>query len=163
MSSPSRLISVVTILAVLTACQPPVAELSKADTDAVKATIEAYRTTALAGDWDTWGKTLATDVVYSPPNLVPIQGREAAVAWAKGFPKLTSFTSTVSEVVGRGDLAYSRGTYAYAVTMPDGSTASEQGETIAIHRRQPDGTWPYTRALWHSNQPLPAPAPAKKK
>lgn len=42
--------SVVTVLTVLTAYQPPVAELSKADTDAVNATIETYRTTTLARD-----------------------------------------------------------------------------------------------------------------
>lgn len=163
MSSQSRLMSVLTVLATLTACQPPVAELSTADSDGVKATLEAYRTAALARDWDAWGKTLATDVVYSPPNLAPIQGRESAVAWAKGFPTLTSFTLTATEVVGRVDLAYSHGTYAYAVTMPDGSTASDQGQHLSIHRRQPDGSWQYTRAIWHSNQPVPPPTSANKK
>lgn len=163
MSASSRLMSVVVVLIALTACQPSVAELSNADADAVRATIETYRTTALARDWDAWGKTLATDVVYSPPNVAPMQSREAAVAWVKGFPTLTSLTITVTEVVGRGDLAYSHGTYAYDVTMPDGSKASEQGEHLSIHRRQPDGTWPFTRVLWHSNQSPPAPAPAAAK
>lgn len=163
MSRSSPLMSVVLVLVALTACQPSVAELSKADADAVRTTIEAYRTAALAGDWDAWGKALATDVVYSPPNLAPMLSREAAVAWAKGFPTITSLTITVAEVVGRGDLAYSHGTYAFDVTMPDGSKASEQGQHLSIHRRQPDGTWPYTRVLWHSNQSLPAPVPAAAK
>jgi ketosteroid isomerase-like protein len=165
MSSRSRLQTGLTLLAVLAACQPSSAELSTADTDAIKAVTESYRASAFAGDWDAWGKTLATDVVYSPPNMEPLKGRDAAVTWAKTFPKITNFTQEIVEVVGRGDLAYARGTYNYAVAMPDGSAASDQGDGTWIFRRQADGAWLATRLIWHSKLPLPAPPapPAKKK
>lgn len=159
----NRVIAAVWILVVLTACERGASELSQRDQDAVRAQINKYVQAALAADWDTWGTTLAADVYYSPPNLAPLAGRDAAVAWAKTFPKITGLTVNADEVTGRGDLAYARGTYALNVTLPDGSPMTERGSFLQVHRRQPDGTWPYTHAMYHSTDALPAPPPAKAK
>ena len=150
-------------LAAITACQPPVSELSEADKAAVQATIEKYRVAAVAAKWDEWGTTLTDDISYSPPNMAVMKGRAAVVAWAKTFPKIVNLAPKIDEISGRGDLAYVIGTYTLDVTLPDGKPMTEHGSFMEIHRRQADGSWPYTRLQYHSTDPLPAaPAPAKK-
>jgi len=157
----NRLITTLTIFIGLTACQQQPAELSQADKDAVKAQIEKYRQASIAGDWTTWGTTLASDVVISPAHMAPLMGRDAAVAWGKSFPKISNLTVNVDEVSGRGDVAYDRGTYVLNLAMPDGSTSTEHGTFLEVHRRQADGTWPYTHLSFHSTDPVPpAPTPA---
>ncbi len=150
------------LLVALTACQRQTVEqreLSQADKTAVKAEIERYRQAVLAGDWSAWGSTLMPDVFFSPPHMAPVTSRDAAIAWAKGLPRITSFTVNVEDVGGRGDLAYARGSYAFTVTPPNGAPTTERGIFLELHRRQADGTWPYTHAVFHSTDPLPA-APA---
>src|SRR5512143_2630636 len=107
----NRLITTLTIFIGLTACQQQPAELSQADKDAVRAVVEKYRQAAIAGDWTTWGTTLLSDVIISPAHMAPLMGRDAAVAWGKGFPKISNLVVIVDEVSGRGDVAYDRGTY----------------------------------------------------
>ena len=131
----------------------PHAGLSTKDVAAVRANSDSYVRTALAEDWDAWGNTLSSDVVLMPPNQSPLVGRSAAVTWAKNFPKLTSLSSNIDEVSGRGDLAYSRGSYALAGTMSDGSSFSEKGSFLAIHHRSAAGTWPTSRLMWHADSP----------
>ena len=131
------------------------AAFSDADAAAVRANIEEYRRALLSGQWDALGATFSAEMIGFPPNQAPIVGREAMVAFAEAFPKLTSFTVTVDEVTGQGDLAYTRGTYAFTATMPDGASMSDKGSFLEIHRRQADGSWPYTRLMWHSDSPPP--------
>ena len=158
-----RAVAGLTILVLVTGCAREAPELSQADQDAVKAHIEKYRLAVLAADWGAWGATLTADVTVSPPNVPPIAGREAAVAWVKTFPPISGFTVNVEEVTGRGDLAFARGTYELKMTLPDGSTATDRGAFLEVHRRQSDGTWPYTRLMHHSTEPLPTvPVPPKK-
>ena len=150
------------LLAAIGACQREAMEISQADKAAVQATIDKYVETAIAANWDAWGQTLTSDVFYSPPNLAPMKGRDAAVAFGKTFPKIVSLTPSVHEITGRGDLAFARGSYTLVVTLPDGKPMTERGVFLEIHRRQPDGSWPYTHLIYHSSEPLPvALAPAK--
>jgi ketosteroid isomerase-like protein len=76
----------------------------------------------------------------------------------QSYPKITSFTVDAVEIVGRGDLAYATGKFKIGLTMPDGSAGSDQGSFIEIHRKQADGAWPYTRLMWHSDNPVAVPA-----
>jgi ketosteroid isomerase-like protein len=92
----------------------------------------------------------------SPSNQAPLSGREAAVAWARTFPKITHLTIDVQEVNGEGAVAYVRGTYAFSVILPDGSPATEWGALLQVHRREADGGWPYTHVMWHSTEPATA-------
>ena len=159
-----RVVASLALLVISTACQrPAAADLTQADKDAVRAEIEKYRQAGLAADWNAWGNTLTADVVVSPVNHATMTGREAAVAWVKTFPKLTDFTVTIDEVSGRDDLAYARGRYALAFILPNGSPGSERGAFLQLHRRQSDGSWPYTHLMFHSSEPLPAGAPSRKK
>jgi ketosteroid isomerase-like protein len=168
MTSLKRGVSGATLFAIILGCGGGAssgvsqADLSQADKDAVKAQIDQYRRASLAQDWDAWGNTLDPDVIVSPPNMQPLNGRAAAVAWGKAFPRITGFTVNVEEVSGHGDLAYDRGTYELKMTMPDGSPASDRGTFLEVHRRSPNGTWPYTRLMFHSTEPLPAASPPKQ-
>ena len=151
------------LVALTGACQREAVEISQVDKAAIQATHDKYVQTAVAADWDAWGQTLTSDVFYSPPNLAPMKGRDAAVAWAKTFPKIVSLTLSVDEITGRGDLAFARGSYALVVTLPDGTSMTEHGAFLTVHQRQADGTWPYTHLIYHSTEPLPvAPAPTQK-
>ena len=158
----NRAIAGLTLLAALAGCTRDAAELSQADKEAVKAQIEKYTQAGLAADWDAWGNTLAPDVIALPPNTPRVNGRAAAVAWIKSLPKLTAFKATVDEVSGQGDIAYAHGTYELVMALPDGSTTMDRGTFLEVHKRQADGTWPYTHLMFHSTEPLPAAAPAKK-
>jgi len=144
----------------LAACSAP-SGLSASDVTAVRESIDAYVRTALANDWDRWGKVLLADVVAMPPNHAPLVGRDAAVAFVKTFPKLTQFNVNIDEITGGGGTAYCRGTYSLTFQMPDGKSSTEKGSFLEIHKRQSDGTWPYARLMWHSDAAPPEPAPSK--
>lgn len=142
-------------------CRSTAPSFSGADAAAIRSQIDKYAQAALAADWDAWGQTLAADVIALPPNSPPIVGRDAAVAYARAYPKLTRLVETVDEVVGVGDLAYARGRYSLAVTLADGSTVTDDGSFLRVHRRAADGSWPHVRWMWHSDAPMPAPSSAK--
>ena len=141
----------------LAACQAPASDFTDRDASAVRAQIDTYVSAALAADWDSWGNTLSSDVIFFPPNQAPLVGHDAVMAWVRELPTLTSFTAVPDEVSGTGDLAYAHGTYSYAETLPDGSGITEQGTYVNIFRLQPDGSWRYTHGIRHSNLPAPAP------
>jgi ketosteroid isomerase-like protein len=144
------------------ACGGASASLSDQDVAAVKAQMDKYMKTALATDWDAWGSTLTDDCVTMPPNSPPLMNRAAAVAFLKSFPKLTSFTTNTTEVSGRGDMAYAVGTFAIAFTLPGGSTTTDKGSFLDVFRKQSDGSWLFSRVMWHSDALLPEQAAAEK-
>jgi ketosteroid isomerase-like protein len=161
MRHPYRMAALFTLVAPLAACSAASRPITDADVAAIHVQIDKYVHAALAADWDGWGSTLTPDAVALPPNSPPLVGRAAAVAYVRAFPRLTSFTVATDEITGRGDIAFARGTYSLTATMPDGSSMNERGSFLEIHQRQADGTWPYSRLIWHSNAPLPAPTPAR--
>ena len=159
MRVPQRIAAGLTLLLAAAACQPAELEISEQDIDSIREQIDTYVRHALAGDWDAWGTTLMSDVIALPPNQAPLLGRDAVVAWGKTFPRLTAFTVSVDEIEGRGDMAYARGTYSLAAMLPDSTSLTETGSFMEIHRRQADGSWPYSRLIWHSDAPLAAQPP----
>ena len=134
--------------------------LSDSDVAAIKTVTDTYVKTALAGDWDAWGKTIAEDAVTLPPNSAPLKGRAAAVAFGKAFPKMTSFSVSTTETTGRGDIAYIVGTFSLAAKVPDGSSLDDKGSFIDVLQRQSDGGWLFSRLTWHSDIPMADPAAA---
>jgi ketosteroid isomerase-like protein len=141
----------------LAACQAPTSDFTDGDASAVRAQIDTYVSASLAADWDTWGNTLSSDIIFFPPNQAPVVGHDAVMAWIREFPAMTSFTAAPDEVSGTGDFAYAHGTYSYTATLPDGSAITDQGTWVNIFRLQPDGSWLYTHNIWNSNLPAPAP------
>lgn len=154
--------SVYAAVVTLVACQGgrSSAELSTQDLDAIRAVQDTYVKTALSGDWDKWGETMTTDVTLMPEDQSPLEGRDAAVAWGRQLPKVTSFTAPPTEIFGHGDIAHSIGRYAWEGMTPNGTRVSGQGTFLNILRKDADGAWRYSRAIWNSAG-TPAPDPTR--
>ena len=106
MSSPGRLMTGFTLLAILTGCQPAVPKLSQPDKDAIKATSDRYVSAVLARDWDALGKTLSPKFVVSAANQIPLSehdvyGRAVAVAFGESFPEVTKLSFRSDEIGGQ--------------------------------------------------------------
>jgi hypothetical protein len=70
------------------------------------------------------------------------------------------------EIQGQGDLAYDRGTYSMTVTPPGLAPIEDHGKYLSIWRKQADGSWKITHAMFNSDPPLPTtqkPASSAKK
>lgn len=139
----------------LLACQPPPADISEDDVGALRQAVERYAQTALAGEWDAWTSLSSEDAVYLQPNGPAIEGRAALRAWIEGFSGMERFTATPTEIQGRGDLAYARGTYAFAMGPTAAVQMADSGKWLTIYRKQDDGSWRIVRNIWNSNEPPP--------
>lgn len=129
--------------------------LTDADKRDIRAVIEEYRQAVLDADWETWGSTRVEDVFLSPAQEAPRHGRDSAVEWVLGLPPISGFTVDIDELDGAADVACARGRYELVMKPPDGSTIEDSGSWLQVDRRPPDGTWLYTRLLFHSTSPLP--------
>jgi ketosteroid isomerase-like protein len=153
------------LLAMLTGCASApaaAADLSDKDVADIKASIDRWRTDFVDNKRDDLANIISADMVLMPPNGQPVTGKDAAMTYMKAYPTITKFDAAADEVTGHGDLAYARGTYSINLTLPDKTAAHEQGSFTEVHRKQADGSWLYTRLIWHSNDPVAA-APAAKK
>jgi ketosteroid isomerase-like protein len=75
--------------------------------------------------------------------------------------KTSDVTVSNRDVTVAGDWAIETGTFDWTVAPVAGGTAvRDQGNFVAIWRRQPDSSWKATRLIWNSSQPLPGAAPA---
>ena len=54
------------------------------------------------------------------------------------------------EVRPLGDFAYEQGIVRYAVRDADGGIVRETQRLMRLLRRQPDGQWRVSRAMWHA-------------
>ena len=144
---------------VLSSCQPGVAALSDEDVAAIRDLGEREIVAALlAEDWDRFAATFTEDAVRMPPNEPLHQGREAIREWAEtnwGPLTLTEFTQPMVSIDGRGDLAYIRGTYSATSEVPGfPQPVTDVGKVVAIMRRQDDGRWLVSVAIYNSDLPL---------
>jgi ketosteroid isomerase-like protein len=69
---------------------------------------------------------------------------------------VTQFNQELVEIDGRDGLAYARGPYSITITMPTNpEPVSDRGKSLAILRKQEDGSWVIMIACWNSDLPLP--------
>ena len=130
--------------------------LSERDRAALKAVLDKDTQAARSGDMEALTALYAADAIRMAPNQPAITGLEAIRAYHKQFPPMSKFAFTVTELDGRGDVAWYRGNYALTFTPP-GATASvsDTGKLIAILRKQPDGSWLTVADIWNSDLPPP--------
>jgi len=145
------------LVVLLAACQatpPPLSDADKAGIRAVSDSFVAYIRT----NRDSANASLFTEhAVVMPANRGIIEGRPAILAFFQAGPALRSFTLTNIDIDGRGDLAYVRGTYSFAIPTADGQSAvGDHGKFIEIRRRQADGKWLVAAEIFNSDQPVPA-------
>jgi ketosteroid isomerase-like protein len=138
------------------ACQPAPAKLSDADIAALRTTTGAIAADILARRDSAIVAQYSPNAVFMTPNAPALEGQAAIRAWFEQSPPLTTFTLSVVEIDGRGDLAYVRGTYALTIAAAGRTPAiSDQGKFLEIRRKQADGSWLMTLDIFNSDVPLP--------
>lgn len=157
---PRSLLATLTTLVLATAACGGPATLSDADRAAIGELREAYRQAVAASDAGAVVATYLPDAVELPPHMLLAQGRDSIRTRYETMGPVSEFNVNPVETVGRGDLAFERGTYTFTGT-PGGMAApvSDTGKYLIIARRQADGAWLLARAMWNSDLPLPMPMP----
>lgn len=153
---PARTLSVLILASfAISACQPKpgkTASLTDADRTAMTTTIANFDKAMLAADWPTVVSFYTEDGVLLPPNAPLVKGRSAMKKFFEGFPKITQFKESVAEIEGEGHLAYGRGTYEMTMSLPGAKAPlKDVGKTLAIWRKQPDGSWRVSSVSWNSD------------
>lgn len=148
------------VVPVFAACEPEVGPLSEEDIAAIRDLGEREIVEALlAKDWGRFAATFTEDAVRMPPNEPLHQGRETIREWAEtnwGPTTPIEFTQTMLSVDGHGDLACVRGSYSATTEVPGiADPVSDVGKLVAIMRKQDDGRWLVSVAIFNSDLPLP--------
>jgi uncharacterized protein (TIGR02246 family) len=134
---------------------PPEA-LSRADVDAIRAVIEAYRTAWLRGDAQGVLGTLTPDAVLLPAHgASPVVGTAAITRywWPPDAPptKITKLEITVENVQGEGRIASAYGYDDVEWTQGEGGATKTRGHAgtyLNVMRKLPDGSWRISRHMW---------------
>jgi uncharacterized protein (TIGR02246 family) len=121
-----------------------------------EATSQAWLEAARAGDWAAAAATYTEDAVLLPPNQATVVGRSNIQEALGAFPPITAIDLQVTEVEGRGDLAYVIGTYTMTVAPEGADPITDSGKYLEIRRKQADGSWLLTHDMYSSDLPLPS-------
>jgi uncharacterized protein (TIGR02246 family) len=136
----------------LFACQRGAAPLADNDRNAIRTGVANLDKAMLAADWPSAASIYANDGMVLRPNGLAAQGRPAIQKLFSGFPKVSAFHRSIEEIEGYGDLAYVRALYEVTMAPTGGEVPRlDRGKVLAGWRRQPDGSWLVTRAVWNSD------------
>jgi len=147
-------VSIALLVFVAGACQPAAPDLTEADVSAIREASATYVRTALARDEAGWMAVSADDAVFMPPNVPRLETREARSAWFTAFPSMTSLVVTPVEIVGKGDLAFARGTYSFTMMPENATPITDSGSYVEIWRKGTDGVWRISRDIFNSELPV---------
>ncbi|MGD2216454.1 MAG: DUF4440 domain-containing protein [Gemmatimonadales bacterium] len=153
------------------ACAGPVPEagrLSEEDVAAIRELVGPMGTEViLAEDWPNFAAVFTEDAVRMPPNEPLHEGRAAIEAWASanwGPLTPTEYMQEALEIDGRGELAYARGSYSWTGEVPGvPEPITDVGKFLVILRKQADGSWLVSHAIFNADAPPPPmPGPAEQ-
>jgi ketosteroid isomerase-like protein len=147
-------------LAVL-ACAPAEPKaFSSADERAIRQVDSLYVAAWLRDDTTAVLRTLAPDAVLMPAGQRPLTTpNEIRAFWwpSDGSrTKILTFHRVIDEITGDANLASVRGTDTLTFTYDKGQTHSQlasRSMTLAVLRRQPDGSWRISRMMWGTRAP----------
>jgi uncharacterized protein (TIGR02246 family) len=133
------------------------AGLSAEDEAAVRAVDAAWARAASAGDGNAIAALYASDATIMPP-MEPLRQGEAAKQYWVDFTKAFSGPAelTTTAVEGRGDLAYSVGTYRMTLTPKQAGAKplpTDEGKYLEVMKKQADGSWKIVYDMWSPNAP----------
>lgn len=126
--------------------------LLDSDLTAIRNQSATFQRLAEANDWDAWIELVADNAVYLPPTESAVVGRSAIREWIDAFPHVDEMTLTINDIIGEGELAVVRGSFATTVTGDDGVSVSDHGKYIEVWGKQADGSWRLVRDIWNSGQ-----------
>jgi len=107
------------------------------------------------GDFDAYASHWSDNMIWMPPNMGPMYGKEACMGMFSGFVDNYEVDQkvTIEEIVVSGDVAFSRFFSMDKLTAKsDGSKMSMDNKNIFIFKRQPDGSWLGTHGIWNLNE-----------
>ena len=164
-----KLLSLVFVLTAFTACAPAPAPAPVVDIAAEEAKLKADALSWFEfynkGDADGVANLYAENALLMPPNAATATGRAAIRAFIASdiaTTKASGLTLRAASVTGvgvNGDSGWVSGTF--VVLDATGKTV-DTGKYLSVHQKS-NGSWPYTRDIWNSDTPAPAPPPAKVK
>jgi uncharacterized protein (TIGR02246 family) len=124
------------------------------DEPQIRAVLEQYADGWIRNDSTMILETVDEDVVLLPHHGDrPLVGISAARAfwWAGPAVQITRFEQTVRDVGVQGDVAWAWGAFSLRFLLPDSVGAvehSNQGNYLAVLRRQSDDRWKITHRIW---------------
>ena len=131
--------------------EEPVVDV-EADVEAIKALEQATMKAFNEGDLDSYISLFVDDAVWMPPGNVTIQGKEEIRNWLNFDLFSYDIAITVDEVQVNGDWAFVRDNWKGAGSQKEsGETTEFNMKSIVIVKRQPDGSWKITHAIWNRN------------
>ncbi len=104
----------------------------------------------------------AEDAVVLPPNMPRVVGREnIRKFWAGLWPLNASLTLALTSVTvaQSGDLAVDEGNWVFELPTPQGAQR-DNGKYVVVWTKV-GGKWKVQRDIYNSDNPPPAPPPAK--
>ena len=136
------------------------------DDPAIAKVRSAYQTAAGSQDGAALAKLYTADGVEMPPNAPAAKGRAAIEAFHKAFGQqwmMHGMTITPTETKVVGDTAYDVGTYKQSLmAQKTGAMVEDKGKYIVLLKKDASGAWLISHAIYNSDNPPPAAAPAKK-
>jgi ketosteroid isomerase-like protein len=147
-------------LAIL-ACTPPEPNaFSAADERAIRQVDSLYVAAWLRDDTAAVLRTLAPDAVLMPAGQRPLMTPNdiRAFWWPTdgSRTKILTFRRVIDEIAGDANLAWVRGTDTLTFTYDKGQAHNElasRSMTLAVWRRQQDGSWRISRMMWGTRAP----------
>ena len=134
--------------------------LSSADERAIRQVDSVYVAAWLRDDTAAVLRTLAPDAVLMPAGQRPLATPNDIQAfwWPTdgSRTKILTFHRVIDEIGGEANLAWVRGTDTLTFTYDKGQTHSQlasRSMTLAVWRRQPDGSWRISRMMWGTRAP----------
>ena len=147
------------LLALSTGCQSQ-GDTRAADEAALRQLDEEWSKAAASKDVEKTISYYSDDAVLMLPNLPRLTGKDSIrTLWKEMFASQTfsgGWKTTKVEVARSGDLAYVTGDYAFNETE-SGRPITDKGKYLHVWKKQPDGSWKCTAAMFSSEVPLTAP------
>lgn len=128
-------------------------QLSDADVAGIRAVMVEIIRTFLAGDFAGYSEVFTVDGVLMPPNSPSVEGRSAIQRFGESFPKVTAMDFTDVQIEGVDGLAVGRTAYSLTMTPEGAGAVQDKGKQMGLFRRQPDGSWLATAAIFNSDLP----------
>lgn len=151
------------LAALAIACRPAPPDLTDEDRTAIRAVTDSFMSWSHVGNDSAVASLYTPTGVLMPPNAPVVEGRAAIRAFFEQYPPMPDFILSNTEIDGRGDLVYVRGTYSFSLPAQGRTPAmTDRGKFIEIRRRQPDGRWLLQADIFNSDIPLPTPTPARR-
>ena len=143
------------LLAAACISAPPAATFTAEDQRAVRALDSAFVTAWLRDDTTGVMNTLAPDAVLLPAGQQPLTTPNAIRSfwWPSdsSHTRILTFDRAIDELGGEANTAWMRRTDSLTFTYAKGGTTSQltsRSMSLAMLRRQPDGSWRFSRVMW---------------